>query len=445
MPAGRLQVGRMEGAVVRIALSPQLADAITQAEGALLRDQEFTPLGRLVDVEHTGTGTGAGSVVLCGHLQPERARESGDARGLALSSVDLVPHQERRTLVLVERPPVRADEGRLRAVTGDGTDAVYVVVADSPRGDVPFAVLMSTVRAWVTAEGLEDRVQLRSAPMAWRDEVSDHHLAALLARGVGASTFLRLGAGDGSDGAEQWRDTWSALERGQGDPLRGIGPGGAPADAVATAAPGAAWWCCSPGSPAPASPRWPATLARVVAAGHRRARSACSTATRSAGCCPPASASTGRPRPERPPDRLRRGRDRAARRHGDLRPDRARTPRAEPRCARWSSRSGDFVLVHVSTPLEECERRDLKGLYAKARAGLIPEFTGISDPYDEPDRRRPDASTRPCSPATRRSAGRRRCMLDRGWLPARLQPHERSTAMDWLALAPRSASASSSA
>ncbi len=45
---------------------------------------------------------------------------------------------------------------------------------------------------------------------------------------------------------------------------------------------------------------------------------------------------------------------------------------------------GDFVLVHVATPLEECERRDRKGLYAKARAGLIPEFTGISDPYETP-------------------------------------------------------------
>ena len=45
---------------------------------------------------------------------------------------------------------------------------------------------------------------------------------------------------------------------------------------------------------------------------------------------------------------------------------------------------GTFVLVHVSTPLEECERRDRKGLYAKARRGEIPEFTGISDPYDEP-------------------------------------------------------------
>jgi len=45
----------------------------------------------------------------------------------------------------------------------------------------------------------------------------------------------------------------------------------------------------------------------------------------------------------------------------------------------------DFLLVHVATPLEECERRDRKGLYAKARAGLIPAFTGISDPYEEPE------------------------------------------------------------
>lgn len=45
---------------------------------------------------------------------------------------------------------------------------------------------------------------------------------------------------------------------------------------------------------------------------------------------------------------------------------------------------GDFFLVHVATPLQVCESRDRKGLYAKARAGEIPEFTGISDPYEEP-------------------------------------------------------------
>ena len=48
------------------------------------------------------------------------------------------------------------------------------------------------------------------------------------------------------------------------------------------------------------------------------------------------------------------------------------------------SEVGDFLLIHVATPLEVCEARDRKGLYAKARAGLIDQFTGISDPYEEP-------------------------------------------------------------
>jgi sulfate adenylyltransferase len=46
---------------------------------------------------------------------------------------------------------------------------------------------------------------------------------------------------------------------------------------------------------------------------------------------------------------------------------------------------GGFVLVHVATSLEVCEQRDRKGLYARARAGLVKEFTGISDPYEPPD------------------------------------------------------------
>ena len=42
------------------------------------------------------------------------------------------------------------------------------------------------------------------------------------------------------------------------------------------------------------------------------------------------------------------------------------------------------MLVYVATSLEECERRDPKGLYAMAHAGEIAEFTGVSDPYEEP-------------------------------------------------------------
>ncbi|MFG0329612.1 MAG: bifunctional sulfate adenylyltransferase/adenylylsulfate kinase [Phycisphaerales bacterium] len=46
---------------------------------------------------------------------------------------------------------------------------------------------------------------------------------------------------------------------------------------------------------------------------------------------------------------------------------------------------GGFIEIHVATPLEVCEQRDRKGLYKKARQGIIKEFTGISDPYEEPE------------------------------------------------------------
>jgi adenylylsulfate kinase len=45
----------------------------------------------------------------------------------------------------------------------------------------------------------------------------------------------------------------------------------------------------------------------------------------------------------------------------------------------------DFLEVFINTPLEECERRDVKGLYKKARAGEISDFTGISSPFEAPE------------------------------------------------------------
>jgi adenylylsulfate kinase len=47
---------------------------------------------------------------------------------------------------------------------------------------------------------------------------------------------------------------------------------------------------------------------------------------------------------------------------------------------------GDFVEVHVAPPLDECIKRDVKGLYKKAISGEIQQFTGVSDPYEPPDR-----------------------------------------------------------
>ena len=50
------------------------------------------------------------------------------------------------------------------------------------------------------------------------------------------------------------------------------------------------------------------------------------------------------------------------------------------------ARQGDFIEVYLNCPVEECEKRDVKGLYAKARAGKIKDFTGISAPYEIPQK-----------------------------------------------------------
>jgi sulfate adenylyltransferase len=68
---------------------------------------------------------------------------------------------------------------------------------------------------------------------------------------------------------------------------------------------------------------------------------------------------------------------------------------------------GGFVLVHVSTPIEVCEERDRKGLYAKARAGLVKEFTGVSDPYEVP----PSAEVRIDTTATSAEAAAQQVIL----------------------------------
>ncbi len=58
--------------------------------------------------------------------------------------------------------------------------------------------------------------------------------------------------------------------------------------------------------------------------------------------------------------------------------------RAERQLARGFFEAGEFIEVFVDTPLEECERRDVKGLYAKARRGELKNFTGIDSGYEQP-------------------------------------------------------------
>ena len=93
----------------------------------------------------------------------------------------------------------------------------------------------------------------------------------------------------------------------------------------------------------------------------------------------------GGPRHEHRADRLGRlaadapGRRRHRGRHLAVRGDAPEGPRS------WSRSAGTFVEVHIKASVDECARRDVKGLYAKAFAGEIKGFTGVDDPYEEPD------------------------------------------------------------
>lgn len=82
---------------------------------------------------------------------------------------------------------------------------------------------------------------------------------------------------------------------------------------------------------------------------------------------------------------------------------------------------GRFVEVYVRTPVEECERRDVKGLYKKARAGELREFTGVDDPYEPPER--PEITVDTTRMTAPESAVYVIAELERlGWLPSARAP-----------------------
>jgi adenylylsulfate kinase len=91
--------------------------------------------------------------------------------------------------------------------------------------------------------------------------------------------------------------------------------------------------------------------------------------------------------------------------------------RADRDQVRGLMRDGDFVEVYVDCPVEVCEQRDVKGLYKKARAGEIKEFTGISAPYEEP--LRPELTIKTAGQSVEDSAKQIMAHLERaGVIPA---------------------------
>ncbi|HWW11671.1 MAG TPA: adenylyl-sulfate kinase, partial [Brevundimonas sp.] len=72
--------------------------------------------------------------------------------------------------------------------------------------------------------------------------------------------------------------------------------------------------------------------------------------------------------------------------------------RAERETARALMAPGEFLEIHIDAPLEAVEARDVKGLYARARAGLLANFTGIDSPYEPPEAPDLRIDTTACSP-----------------------------------------------
>lgn len=353
----------------------EVAAAAVAAGGLVLTDREQTPIAVLGDLDGAGTEPTAESwdVLVSGRLDPLRPRETRLFLDRALRPDKLGAAAGPRHVVVAGRPVLADDLDRVSTVDGE---LVVLVPVEAPTPDgVPPVTLMRSVSA--VAGHLGRPAQLVAVPMAWRDPASDQALAESVAQAYGATTTTIL------SGGAAWDELLDALGRGSdlpevADPavleeLRRWRPQPSRRGAMIL-------FTGFSGS-------GKSTLARDLAA--YVVEHTVRTVSLLDG------------------DDVRRllssglGFDRAGRdlnvrrigyvgseiaRHGGLAVCAPIAPYAESRAAvrAMVEPVGEFVLVHVSTPLEECERRDLKGLYAKARAGVIAEFTGISDPYDVP-------------------------------------------------------------
>jgi sulfate adenylyltransferase len=368
------------GAADLVVPSPVAVDALV-AERVVLADREQTPIAELTDLSGAPTGApgAAGEdVVLTGKVRPLRAREARLFLDHAVPGGHLplpAPGAPRHAIV-VGRPLLTADVARATATLAGGGDLVVLVPVEGPTADgVPPVTLMRSVLQVATALG--PATTIVAAPIHWRDAASDAALALAVGAAYGAESTELL------TGGPEWSDLLTGLDG--GDQLPEVAAPGVLAELRR--------W-----RPVPSE-----RGAMILFTGF--SGSGKSTLARDLA----AHLVEGTPRTVSllDGDDVRRllssglGFDRAGRdlnvrrigfvgseiaRHGGLAICAPIAPYAESRAAvrAMVEPVGDFVLIHVSTPLEECERRDLKGLYAKARAGLIPEFTGVSDPYDVP-------------------------------------------------------------
>jgi sulfate adenylyltransferase len=399
---------------VRVRVAPALAAQVHASGRLVITDRENCPIGALAEAtiehsefEHSETETWVeGCPVPCGAL-PNLLRRGG-------SSASAIDSGRDRLVVICQRPLLRAEVIALRSEIASGVDVLIIVPDAGPTPDqLPAQVLGRSLR-----RDLPDIPDV-SLPIAWRERDSDLVLARATATAFGASRLQVMGSDD-----PVWRqlvadlqhtghssmresvsaDTWAELTRWRPPrQRRGL----------------VVFFTGLSGS-------GKSTLARMLVTRLEEA------SDRSVSLLDG--------------DDIRRllssglGFDRASRdlnieRIGFVASEIARSggiavcapiaPYAVSRAAvRARAESvGDLVLVHLSTPLEECERRDVKGLYAQARAGLITEFTGVSDPYEVPTDAELTIDTATSTPAES-AAAVMRFLRRGGWLA---DPHPQET------------------
>lgn len=391
--------------MVSVVVDTVVAAAARAAGGIVLRDEELTPLAWL-DLDSTsiadadaaasasacdqGTEHAAGGTPLRGRLTRMRVRESGPGGRQRLTDADLWSDQS-RTVVVFGRPPLTADAAALRAALthpvdpDQATPPVLALVTDDPASSVPTAVLADSARTWLREQGVHD-IEVSSAPLGWRDPTSNATLVTRLAQALGDPRPLFLDPDDGSAESAEWHRVAAALDAGEpaGTTLGSASPAVA-ARLLRWRRPRATRGLVVMFSGLSGSGK--STLARDVSQWISEFSERSVSLLDGDVVRTMLSSGLGFSKDDRELNVRRIGYVGAEiARHGGTALCAPIAPYASTRDAvrEMIATVGDFVLVHVNTPLEECERRDLKGLYAKARAGSIPEFTGISDPYEEP-------------------------------------------------------------
>ena len=359
-----------ETAEARLRVPAEVADEVVTQGAVVVADAEGKPIASLSDV--TVTAADDRGAVVQGRVEPV------EAAAWAPLVVDTGASDRPITVVVATRPILPPDLPFLQSLHDEGELVVAVAVAGPSADFLPATTLLRLVQRALADAGIGPPPHVVPVELAWRDGATDAALARAVAQALGAPDATTL-----TDGDRDWAALLSALDADL--PLPPV------ADVVLLRE----------------LRRWRPPRSRRGLVVLLTGLSGSGKSTLARGLAAHVRETTDRTVSLLDGDLVRRllssglGFDRASRdlnvrrigfvaaevaRHGGIAICAPIAPYAESRAAvrAMVQEVGDFVLVHVSTPLAEAERRDVKGLYAKARAGLIENFTGISDPYDEP-------------------------------------------------------------